>query len=597
MNLKLYKGLTLDYSRDSLMTDFSLTLLRDYYMLPTESSPQESFARAALCFSAGDMEFAQRIYDYASKKWFMFASPVLSNSVLPGEKMRGLPISCFLSWVPDTLPGLINHTSELRWLSVLGGGVGGHLSSIRAVSDKAPGVIPYVKTIDSDMNFFRQGAVRRGAYAAYLDISHPDLVEFLNMRVPTGGDASRKAFTIHNAINITDKFMDAVMNNERWHLTDPNDGSIRESHWARELWQRILETRFRTGEPYICYTDEANRRLPQNLKDMGLKINGSNLCAEIMLPTSDDRTAVCCLSSLNLEYYDDWKDTSLVADCVRLLDNVLQFFIDNAPDTISKARNAAIRERAIGLGTMGFHSYLQRKGFAFEGIYAKGVNLKIFENIKAQAVVASQQLAVERGEYPDGIGTGMRNSHLMAIAPNANNSIMLNTSPSIEPLKANAYTHRTRAGSFLVKNVYLEQILEDMGMNTSEVWTNIITNEGSIQHLDFLDDKIKKVFKTALELDQRWIIDLARDRQQFICQGQSVNLFFPAGSEKSYVNSIHLRAFSREGTGVPLKSLYYLRSTAGATAGKISGKDDVKKLDEQLKTKKIDDGECIACSG
>lgn len=588
---ELCYGIIIDLTKDNNLSEFALKLLKDYYLIDGETSPQQGFARAAVAFSDGDMKLAQRIYDYASNKWFMFASPVLSNAPKPGQKSKGLPISCFLSYVPDTLEGLIDHSSELRWLSIKGGGVGGHWSDVRSVSDVAPSPIPFLKTVDSDMTAYRQGKTRKGSYAAYLDVSHPDIVEFLNIRVPTGGDSNRKCFNINNAVNITDKFLKALELDEEWELIDPHDKTVRDVLPARELWQRILETRFRTGEPYINYIDEANRHLPEPLKQKGLKIHGSNLCNEIHLPTDKDRTAVCCLSSVNVEYFDEWKDSFMIQDLIRYLDNVLQYFIDNAPDSIHKARYSAIRERSLGLGVMGFHSFLHKKRIPFGSLYAKGWNNKIFKLIKSQADTQTQILALERGEYPDGIGSGRRNSHLLAIAPNANNSIIIGTSPSIEPSKANAYTHRTRAGSFLVKNKYLEDTLEVLGKNTEAVWSDIIINEGSVQHLDFLDQQTKDVFLTAFEIDQRWIIDLARDRQQYLCQGQSVNLFFPARTEKSYVNHVHLRAFSQEGTGVPLKGLYYLRTTAGRTAEKIS-----QKVSREALKDKSNDG-CLACEG
>src|SRR6056300_773975 len=373
-----------NYDRDKVLSEQGLKLLTDYYCKGDESSPQQAFARAAVAYSYGDTKLAQRIYDYVSKGWFMYASPVLSNAPNPGEKAKALPISCFLTYVPDSLEGLIDHTSELRWLSVKGGGVGGHWSDIRAISKKAPGPMPFLHTVDADMIAYRQGRTRKGSYAAYMDVSHPDIIEFLNMRIPTG-DVQRKALNLHNAINITDEFMQAVVDNTNFDLRDPKDGSVKESINARKLWERIIETRFRTGEPYLNFIDTANRYLPQPLKDLGLKINGSNLCNEIHLPTSADRTAVCCLSSLNLEYYDEWKDTNIVRDLVRMLDNVLQFFIDNAPDTITRAKYSAERERSIGLGAMGFHSLLQKHGVAWESETAKEINKVVFQHINEEA--------------------------------------------------------------------------------------------------------------------------------------------------------------------------------------------------------------------
>ena len=556
--------------KDSLLTEYTVGMLKDFYMRKNESSPQEAYARAASAWATfqgnTDELLAQRLYNAVSNKWFMFASPVLSNAPNGTKNDKGMPISCFLTYVPDTLEGLIEHTSELRWLSVYGGGVGGHWSDVRTVSDIAPGPMPFLHTVDADMIAYRQGRTRKGSYAAYMDVSHPDVIEFLNMRIPTG-DVQRKALNLHNAINISDAFMNAVINDEDWDLKDPKDDEVKETVNARKLWQRIIETRFRTGEPYLNFIDIANKHLPQNLKDLGLKIHGSNLCNEIHLPTSAERTAVCCLSSLNLELYDEWKDTTLVEDLIIMLDNVLEYFIENAPDTISRARFSAERERSIGLGAMGFHSLLQKHGVAWESDHAREMNKVVFEDIQKRAISQTEKLAQERGEYPDGIGTGRRNAHLMAIAPNASSGIILSTSPSIEPSKANAYTHRTRAGSFLVKNKYLEEVLERHGENNESIWTSIITNKGSVQHLPFLTEGEKAVFKTAQELDQNWVVQHAADRQPYICQGQSVNVFFPAGAEKSYVNKVHVKAW-KEG----LKGLYYLRTEAKQRAENVSEK-------------------------
>ena len=560
----------LSRDRDDLLTDYAIGMLKDFYMRDYEKSPQEAYSRAAQAWSTyqGQMDeaLAARLYEYVSKKWFMFASPVLSNAPNGTKKDKGLPISCFLTYVPDTLEGLISHSSELRWLSVFGGGVGGHWSDVRTVTDKAPGPIPFLHTVDADMIAYRQGKTRKGSYAAYMDVSHPDIMEFLNMRIPTG-DVQRKALNLHNAINITDAFMSAVTKNEQWDLKDPASGVVSETVSARKLWERIIEVRFRTGEPYLNFIDRANEFLPQPLKDKGLKINGSNLCNEIHLPTSADRTAVCCLSSLNLEYYEDWKNTTIVEDIITMLDNVLEYFIENAPNEISRAKYSAERERSIGLGAMGFHSLLQKQNVAWESELAREINHVVFKNINTKAVAQTQRLALERGEYLDGIGSGRRNSHLLAIAPNASSGVILATSPSIEPLKANAYTHRTRAGSFLVKNVYLQEVLTRHGINNESTWTSIITNRGSVQHLPNLTEGEKAIFKTAQELDQNWVVQHAADRQQYICQGQSVNLFFPSGVEKSYVNKVHLKAW-KEG----LKGLYYLRTESKARAENVSEK-------------------------
>ena len=560
----------IDIKKDELLTEYAVGMLKDFYLQEGETSPQQAYARAAQAWSTYkgemDQDLAERLYSYVSNKWFMYSSPVLSNAPSEGRKMTGMPISCFLSYVPDTLEGLIDHSSELRWLSVMGGGVGGHWSDIRTVSDIAPGPMPFLHTVDADMIAYKQGKTRKGSYAAYMNVDHPDVIEFLNMRIPTG-DVQRKALNLHNALNITDEFMNAVTKGDMFDLRDPKDGAVKETVNARKLWQRILETRFRTGEPYLNFIDTVNADLPQPLKDLGLKVHGSNLCNEIHLPTDADRTAVCCLSSLNLEYYDEWKDTSIVRDLVRMLDNILDYFIENAPDSISRAKYSAERERSIGLGAMGFHSLLQKHGVAWESEQAREINDAVFNHIKTEAVAETEWLGKIRGCYPDGPDSGRRNSHLLAIAPNASSGVILSTSPSIEPLKANAYTHRTRAGSFLVKNKYLESVLESKGENTASTWTSIITNKGSVQHLPFLTEGEKSVFKTADELDQLWVVKHAAERQKYICQGQSVNLFFRPGVSKSVVSKTHYMAWKSG-----LKGLYYLRTEAKARAENVSEK-------------------------
>jgi len=583
----------IDTKRDELLTDYAIGMLKDFYLRGDEKSPQEAYARASQAWSVykGTMDegLAERLYEHVSKKHFMFSSPVLSNA--PSEKFttKGMAISCFLSYVPDTVEGLIEHTSELRWLSIMGGGVGGHWSDVRSVSDISPGPIPFLHTVDADMVAYRQGKTRKGSYAAYMDIHHPDIVEFLNIRVPTG-DVQRKALNLHNAINITDEFMDAVVHNDMFDLRDPNKNTVKESVDARKLWERILETRFRTGEPYINYIDTANKCLPEPLKALGLKIHGSNLCNEIHLPTSAERTAVCCLSSLNLECYDEWKNTNLVRDLIRMLDNVLQHFIDNAPDSISKAKYSAERERSLGLGAMGFHSLLQKHGVAWESDKAKEINKVVFEHIATEAKKETECLAALRGEYLDGIGSDKRNSHLIAIAPNASSGVILSTSPSIEPTKANAYTHRTRAGSFLVKNPYLVKLLGEKGEDNQTNWTSIITNKGSVQHLPFLNEGEKAIFKTAQELDQNWVVQHAADRQEFVCQGQSVNLFFPAGADKGYVNKVHIAAWQKG-----LKGLYYLRTEAKQRAENVSEKVERVALQEDVRSIVYGKSNCPYC--
>lgn len=587
---RTYLGINIDTDKDELLSTQAAKLLKEYYCIDGEDSPQMAFARASRAYCYGDMKLAQRIYNYVSNKWFMFASPVLSNAPKPNGKVKALPISCFLSYVPDTLEGLIEHTSELRWLSIKGGGVGGHWSDVRSVSDIAPGPVPFLHTVDADMTAYRQGKTRKGSYAAYMDVSHPDILEFLTIRIPTG-DVGRKCLNIHHAVNVTDEFMTAVEDDEDWNLIDPNDDAIRETHKARRIWEAILETRFRTGEPYVNFIDTANRYLPKPLKKKGLKIHGSNLCNEIHLPTNDDRTAVCCLSSLNLELYDEWKDTDIVKDLITFLDNVLQFFIDNAPDNISRARYSATQERSLGLGAMGLHSLYQKHKIPFESVDAKELNIKIFSKIKSDAVEQTKLLGKEKGEAPDMEGTGKRNAHLLAIAPNANSSMITGCSPSIEPHKANAYTHRTRAGSHLIKNRYLKEELKKLNLDTPEVWTSIITNGGSVQHLDFINDSIKEVFKTAIEIDQRVLVEQGGDRQQYLCQGQSLNIFFPAGASKNYLHDVHMKAWKNE-----CKGLYYLRTETSHKAENVAEKVKLNKLKDYSDSEQLEE-DCEACQG
>jgi len=587
------------------MTEFSNKLLEKHYCREGETV-HEAFSRACKCF-ATDIEHAQRLYDYIDNEWFMFSSPVLSNAInvvlddnrtIYMEEPKGMPISCFLTYVPDNIEGLCNHTTELRWLSVKGGGVGGHWSDVRGISDITPGVNGFLHTVDADMVAYRQGKTRRGSYASYLNIDHPEIIEFIKMRTPTG-DLNRKNLNLHHGVNITDDFIDAVDNDLDWCLVDPHSCEVVETVKARELWEEILTTRFRTGEPYINYIDEANDKLHPALKAKGLRINGSNLCNEIHLPTSDTRSAVCCLSSVNLSKYDEWKDDELfIADLIAMLDNVLTYFIHFAPDELEKTKYSAMRERSLGLGAMGFSDYLQSKMIPFESSMAVSVNRGIFKNIKDKALEATKQLAISRGEAPDGVGYGCRNLHLMAIAPNANSSIILGVSSSIEPRLSNCYTHKTRVGSYLVKNPELEEYFfcnpatRDMDMDA--VWKSIMEHNGSVQHLEWMPKEDREVFKTAYELDQRWVIDQARARQEFICQGQSVNVFFPTGEDKAMVNEVHRRAFRQDGIGNPLKGLYYLRTES---AGKVE------KVNVEVKRDALQDGvqgslnECLACEG
>jgi ribonucleoside-diphosphate reductase alpha chain len=530
INKGAYMKINIDYSRDELLTDSGKTILKDRYLLPTEASPQDGFARAAKTF-ADDQAHAQRLYDYASKLWFMFSTPILSN----GGTTRGLPISCFLNYVDDSREGLADHYTENIWLSSMGGGIGGYWGNVRSqgmatsIGNKTTGVIPFMHVVDSQMTAFHQGATRRGSYASYMDVSHPEIVEFIEMRKPTGGDIHRKNLNLHHGINVTDAFMEAVQKGEAWNLVDPHTKQVIKTIDARTLWIKILETRIATGEPYISFIDTVNAALPESQKKLGLKFNHSNLCSEITLPTAKDRTAVCCLSSVNLEYFDEWKDNKLfIEDLVRMLDNVLEHFITSAPSHMWRAVNSARCERAIGLGTMGLHSYFQKREVAMDGEKSKDINDFIFKHIHNEAQAANEKLGAERGSPADMEGTGLRHSHVIAIAPNASSSVICGgTSPSIEPLRANAFSQKTLSGTFLMKNKYLERVLLKHDRNNKEVWKSIVTNGGSVQHLDFLSDEEKAVFKTAIEMNQRHLVDLAADRQQYICQSQSLNLFLP----------------------------------------------------------------------
>ncbi|MBL0709190.1 MAG: ribonucleoside-diphosphate reductase subunit alpha [Sulfurimonas sp.] len=557
----------IDLNKSKEMTPFSRNLVKSYYTKPKETI-QHAYARAATCYSNNDEELAQRLYNYVSDGWFMFASPLLSNAVNPGEQVKGLPISCFLTYVPDTIKGLCKHTTELRWLSVKGGGVGGHWSDVRSMNTKTPGPISFLHTVDADMLAYRQGATRRGSYASYLDISHPDIIEFIKMRLPTG-DITRKNLNLHHGVNVSDSFLNAVEADLDWKLIDPKSKKVIDTVKARSLWETLLETRYRTGEPYINYLEEANRRLPKTFRKAGLFLNGSNLCNEIHLVTGKDRTAVCCLSSVNLAKYDEWKDTHMVQDLITMLDNTLQFFIDNAPHELRKAVFSAKQERSLGLGAMGFHDYLQSKNIPWESSLAISTNRQIFANIQAEAILATKVLYKDRGKcyFSE---SDRRNTHLLAIAPTANSSVILGCSASIEPRLSNCYTHKTRAGSYLVKSPSLEKLIKTKGLNSDKVWGDILANEGSIRNLDYFTKEEKEVFKTAYEIDQRWVVDMARSRQEYICQGQSVNLFFPSGTDRKYLNSIHLRAFSWNSTFRPLKGLYYLRTESGRKTEKVA---------------------------
>jgi ribonucleoside-diphosphate reductase alpha chain len=587
----------LSYNRDKYLSEFSIKTLEDRYLVEGETSPQDAFARAARAF-ADDEEHAQRLYDYASKLWFMFSTPILSN----GGTKRGMPISCFLNYVEDSRGGITDHYTENAFLSSVGGGVGGCWNDVRSVGSRtsagseSTGVIPFLKVVDAEMLAFSQGVTRRGSYAAYLEMSHPEIEEFLDIRKPTGGDINRKSTNLHHGVVVSDAFMELIEGATReegfddsWDLIDPHSGKVTKTVSAKTLWVKLIQNRVETGEPYIMFGDTVEEAMPDFQRALGLKVHHSNLCSEITLPTTEARTAVCCLSSVNLEEFDEWRDDDMfIPDLVRMLDNVLSFFIENAPDELHRAKLSAQRERSIGLGAMGFHAYLQRQHIPFESVLAKGANNRMFNRIKSEAVRATKQLAAERGECPDGQGFGVRNAHLLAVAPNASSSIICgNTSPSIEPYRANAFTQKTKSGSSLLKNEYLEDCLRDIGMDTDDVWKSIITNSGSVQHLEFLDDYTKDVFKTAVEIDQKWVIEFAADRQKEICQSQSLNVFFPANVSKQELHAIHMMAWKQ---GV--KTLYYLRSEAIKRAETVS--------DEALRKyifDSIDENACLACEG
>lgn len=582
----------IDYSRDEGTSAFAQDLLASFYLRSDETSPQQAFARAAEAYSAGDADLAQRLYDYASRGWFMFASPLLSNAPAAGEPWKALPVSCFLTYVPDTVQGLLDHTTELRWLSILGGGVGGHWSQVRSVSKKSPGPVPFLKTVDADVTAYRQGTTRKGSYAAYLDASHPDILEFLQIRVPTGGDPNRKCLNLFNAVNCPDALYEKAIAGQPWELRDPHDGSVRDTIPARALLQQIIETRFRTGTPYMLNIDTANRGLPEPLRQKGRKIRGSNLCIEIMEPTSEEETAVCVLSSINLAKWDEFQGVLdvFIDDLITMLDNTTQILIDHAPPPLAKAALSARRQRALGLGAMGFHTLLQQKMLPWASAMATGLNLRVFSSIKAAAVKATRRLALERGEYEDGIGSGNRNSMLLAIAPNANSAIPLGVSPGCDPIKSNAYAHLTRAGTHQVRNPTLEALLVERIPDEELreiVWKQITLDNGSVRNVEYLSDWEKAVFATAFEIDQLWVVEHAASRQPFICQGQSTNLFFPAGASKRDVLEVHLLAWKKG-----LKGLYYLRTSAGVDADKVSRNIERIPLKDV-----IENEECLSCSG
>lgn len=590
----------IDYSRDDKFDALGITRLKESYMRDDEASPQDRFAYVSKMFGS-DTEHAQRLYDYSSKHWLSYSTPILSF----GRSRRGLPISCFLNYIEDTAEGLVNNLSETNHLSMLGGGVGIGFG-IRSADDKSTGVMPHLKIYDASSLAYRQGKTRRGSYAAYLNIDHPDIIPFLEMRKPTG-DQNMRTLNMHHGINISDEFMSLIEKcmldvhaDDSFPLKDPHNGEVREVVKARDLWQRILEMRMTTGEPYLHFIDESNRKLPEWLKKRGLSIKQSNLCSEIILPTNEKRTAVCCLSSVNLEYYNEWKDNArFLRDVAEMLDNVLQHFIDNAPDVVQRAKYSAIRERSIGVGALGFHAYLQQQGIPWESALAVSRNRMMFKHIREELDVANKELGKERGEAPDCVGTGNRFSHLMAIAPNASSSIIMgNTSPSIEPYRANAYRQDTLSGSYLHKNKYLNALIAQEAMKHAEgwadtVWSSIIANDGSVQHLDWMDDYTKDVFKTAMEIDQRWVIQHAADRQKYIDQAQSVNVFLRPDSNIKYVHAIHFQAWKQK-----LKTLYYCRSDKIAKADKVARRIEreiIKEIDMHALTG--DASECLACEG
>lgn len=590
-----------DDSRDALLTDFGKETLDDRYLLPGEKY-QDLFARVADAY-ADDQEHAQRLYDYISRLWFMPATPVLSN----GGTGRGLPISCYLNSVDDSLEGIVATWNENVWLASRGGGIGTYWGAVRGIGEpvglngKTSGIIPFVRVMDSLTLAISQGSLRRGSAACYLDVSHPEIEEFLEIRKPSG-DFNRKALNLHHGVLLTDEFMQAVRDGAEFALRSPKDGSVRNTVDARALFQKLVEVRLATGEPYIVFSDTVNRMMPKHHRDLGLKVSTSNLCSEITLPTGrdhlgKDRTAVCCLSSLNLETWEEWKgDKRFVEDVLRFLDNVLQDYIDRAPDEMARAKYSAARERSVGMGVMGFHSYLQKRGIAFESAMAKALNMQMFQHIAAKADEASLMLAQERGACPDAADMGVmqRFSCKMAIAPTASISIICGgTSACIEPIPANIYTHKTLSGSFVVKNPYLQKLLASKSKDSTNVWNSILEQGGSIQHLDFLSPEEKAVYKTSFEIDQRWLLEFAADRTPYIDQAQSLNLFIPADVDKWDLMMLHFQAWERG-----IKSLYYLRSKSVQRAGFAGGveADNTSELPKfELSAETTDYDECLAC--
>ena len=593
-----FSGIKVDPNRDSLFDEHGIKRLKESYMKENEVSPQERLAFVSKTFSSNP-KHAQRLYEYASKHWLSYSTPILSY----GCSGKGLPISCYLNYINDTSEGLVDNLSETNWLSMLGGGVGIGFG-IRSSDIKSTGVMPHLKMYDASSLAYRQGKTRRGSYAAYLDISHPDIIQFLEMRKPTG-DQNFRCLNMHHGINITNDFMEIIEkcmidpeHHDAWRLRDPHTRRIVDTVSAKEIWSRIIEMRMQTGEPYLHFIDHSNDALPDFLKEKRLKIRQSNLCSEIILPTDKRRTAVCCLSSVNLEYYDEWVDNKMfLRDVLEMLDNVLTVFIEKAPDVISRARFSAERERSVGVGALGFHAMLQKKNIPFESAQAKGININIFKHINAMLRKANKQLGRERGEAPDAEGTGLRCSHVMAIAPNASSSIIMgNTSPSIEPYRANAYRQDTLSGSYLLKNKFLNELLakkcEKEGKDLEKTWSSIIANDGSVQHLALLTDWEKSVFKTSMEIDQRWVIEHAVDRQKFIDQAQSLNVFFRPDANIRYLHAIHYLAWKHG-----LKTMYYCRSEKIGRADRVSRRIE-REIIKEINTEELtQEDTCLACEG
>ena len=599
-----HKGIIIkiDRSKDEKLTNFGKATLSDRYLGPNESY-QDLFARVASTYADNNLH-AQRLYNYISNLWFMPATPILSN----GGTKRGLPISCFLNEASDSLSGILDLWSENVWLAAKGGGIGSYWGNLRSIGEKigrvgkTSGIIPFIKVMDSLTMAISQGSLRRGSAACYLTIDHPEIEEFIEMRRPTGGDPNRKSLNLHHGVLVTDAFMRAVETDEQWALKSPTDASIQSTISARNLWIRLLTARIETGEPYIIFIDTVNRLIPQHHKLAGLNVKTSNLCSEITLPTGidkegKDRTAVCCLSSLNLEKYDEWKDDkNFINDIMRFLDNVLTDFIDRAPEQFKDAKYSAMRERSVGLGVMGLHSYFQKNMIPLESVMSKVWNKKIFKNIQEKADQASKDLADERGACPDAAEYNFKErfSNKTAIAPTASISIICGgASPGVEPVAANSYTHKTLSGSYNVRNRYLEKVLEKHGKNDDETWSSITTNQGSISHLDFLTDLEKNVFKTAFELNQNWIVELGADRTPYVSQAQSINLFLPADVHKKELHQIHFQAWKKG-----LKSLYYCRSKSIQRAENInsgSSTDVTKNVYRKEVDTDPDYEECLSC--